>query len=261
MTPRNAPAAAALGAMMVLLLAASASGQTLRGRILDSQSGEPVMLAYVGLMQEGRNLVVAALATTEGEFSLEAPDEGSYFIYVSRTGYETLMDGVFELGKGGVFDVQIGLKPAPIALEPFVVEARGPMNALEAHGFYDRAVSGRGTFMIREEIQRVAIDRISDAFRQIPRLDVDVSRPLIGGPQVMQNPAIWVWRGGQQCSPTVYVDRHMIAPGTGGAVRLDDFVTPAEVDAIEVYTRPSEVPVGFDEINNCGVILIWTRTR
>lgn len=255
---------AAMGAASIalcVLLAAPLGAQTLRGRILDSTSGEPVMLAYVGLMAEGRNLVVAGLASTEGEFALEAPDEGSYFIYVARTGYETLMDGVFELGDGGVFEVQIGLKPAPIAIAPVTVEARGPVNALEAHGFYDRAVSGRGTFMIREDIQRVAVDRLSDAFRQIPRLDVDTSRPLIGGPDVMQNPAIWVWRGGQQCAPTLYIDRHVVASGATGAVRLDDYVTAPEVDAIEVYTRSSEVPVEFDEINNCGVILIWTRTR
>jgi hypothetical protein len=141
------------------------------------------------------------------------------------------------------------------------VETRGNLNALERNGFYDRAISGRGTFLIREQIERVAIDRISDALRQIPRLDIDTSRPLIGSPDVMQSPAIWVWRAGQQCSPTVYVDRHVIASGASGPVRLDDYVTAPEVDAIEVYTRSSEVPVGFDEINNCGVILIWTRTR
>ena len=47
----------------------------------------------------------------------------------------------------------------------------------------------------------------------------------------------------------------------GRAVRPDDYITAMEIDAIEVYTRPSEIPLGFDEINNCGVILIWTRTR
>ena len=36
---------------------------------------------------------VAALATTEGQFELTAPDGGYYFLYVSRTGYETLVDG------------------------------------------------------------------------------------------------------------------------------------------------------------------------
>lgn len=236
--------------------------QTLRGRILDSVTGEPVMLAYVGLITDGESMAVAGLADTDGSFEVQAPDPGEYYIYISRTGYETLMDGVFELGDGGVFDVQIGLKPLPIELEEVVVEAaQGPMSFLEANGFYDRAIDGRGVFMIREEIERVAIDRVTDAFRRIPLLDIDESRPLIGGPGVMQNPEIRIVRNGQYCSPTLYIDRHMVASGAGQGVRPDDYVTAIEIDAIEVYTRPSEVPVGFDEINNCGVILIWTRTR
>ena len=249
-------------ALALLTSSGAADAQTLRGRILDSQSGEPVQLAYVGLLEEGRDMVVAALADTEGVFELDAPEEGSYFVYVSRTGYESLMDGVFELGEGGVVDVQIGRKAKPIELDAVVVETRaGSLNFLERNGFYDRAITGQGSFMIREEIERVAIDRVSDALRQIPRLSIVVDRPLVGSPRVMQSPEIRVWRGGQQCSPTLYVDRHVVASGVGGAVRPDDFVTPVEIDAIEVYTRSVEIPVGFDEINNCGVVLLWTRTR
>ena len=64
-----------------------------------------------------------------------------------------------------------------------------------------------------------------------------------------------------ECSPTFYLDRHVIAMGGDQVVRPDDFVTPAEVEAIEVYTRPSEIPTGFDELTNCGVVLMWTRVR
>lgn len=239
-----------------------ADAQTLRGRILDSVTREPVMLAYVGLITEGESMTVAALADTDGVFQITAPDPGQYFVYISRTGYETLMDGVFELGEDGVFDVQIGLKPLPIELEEVVVEAEsGPMSFLERHGFYDRAIDGRGVFMIREDIERASIDKVTDVFRRIPMIDVDASRPLVGGPQVFQNPRVRVVRNGQYCSPTLYIDRHVVHSGALDAVRPDDYITVTEIDAIEVYTRPSEVPLGFDELNNCGVILIWTRTR
>jgi len=239
-----------------------ADAQTLRGRILDSVTREPVMLAYVGLITEGQSMTVAALADTDGVFQITAPDPGQYFIYISRTGYETLMDGVFELGEDGVFDVQIGLKPLPIELAEVVVEAEsGPMSFLERQGFYDRAIDGRGVFMLREEIERTSIDKVTDVFRRIPMLDVDESRPLVGGPQVFQNPRVRVVRNGQYCSPTLYIDRHVVHSGAIGAVRPDDYVTATEIDAIEVYTRPSEVPLGFDELNDCGVILIWTRMR
>jgi carboxypeptidase family protein len=249
------------------LLAASLTGvlptsaQTLRGRIVDSVSGEPVMLAYVGLLAEGQDMVVAALANTAGEFEVTAPEEGGYFLYISRSGYETLMDGVFDLGEGGVFDLQVGLKPTPIVLDELVVESGRSTSPLEKNGFYDRAIIGLGTMIMREEIQRRAIDNITDVFRNIPRIDIDESRPLTGSPDIMRNPAIWVWRGSRRCAPTLYIDRHVVAAGGNNAVRPADYVTPTEVEAIEVYTRSSEVPLGFNEITNCGVVLVWTRTR
>lgn len=254
---------AGLAVMAQVVAASGADAQTLRGRVVDSQTGEPVMLAYVGLLQEGQDMVVAALASSDGEFEVTAPEAGGYFLYISRTGYETLMDGVFELGDGGTFDLQVGLTPAPIAIdEDLVVESqRASVNPLEANGFYDRAIMGMGTLLIREQIQRMAIDKVSDAFRNIPRLDIDESRPMTGSPDVMANPAIWNWRGGRRCSPTLYIDRHVVAAGGTMTVRPDDYMTPSEVEAIEIYTRSSEVPVGFDEITNCGVVIVWTRLR
>lgn len=244
------------------ITATSVDAQTLRGRILDAESGEPVMLAYVGLLAEGQEMVVAALASSDGDFEVTAPEAGGYFLYIARQGYQTLMDGVFELGDEGVFDLQIGLKPAPVELSEITVEAeRRYVNPLEENGFYDRAVMGFGTLLIREEIERRAIDKVSDALRNIPRLSIDASRPLTGSPDVMRNPAIWNDRGGRRCAPTLYVDRHMVAVGGQQAVRLDDYTTPTEVEAIEVYTRASEIPVGFDEVSNCGIILVWTRLR
>ncbi|MDE0899692.1 MAG: carboxypeptidase-like regulatory domain-containing protein [Longimicrobiales bacterium] len=249
-------------AVAYAFLAVPAGAQTLRGTIVDSDSGEPVVLAYVGLLAEGQEMVVAALANMVGEFEVTAPSAGGYFLYVSRTGYETLMDGVFDLGEGGEFNLQVGLRPAPIELEEVVVESSTrSLSSLEQNGFYDRAIMGLGTLMIRDEIERRAIDKVSDVFRMIPRLEIDDSRPLTGSTDVMRNPAIYNWRGGRKCSPTLYIDRHVVNAGGDYPLRPDDYMTASEIEAIEVYTRTSEVPVGFDEITSCGVILVWTRTR
>lgn len=238
-----------------------ASAQAVRGRVLDSATRDPVALAYVGLMAGEGQMVVAALAAPSGVFELEAPRGGEYLLYVARAGYRTVVDGVFELEEGGVVEVQIGLTPEPIELEPVEVSAQAERTQLEIEGFYERAVTGVGTFLIREQIERTAVDRITDAFRNIPNVFVDVSRPLVGSAAVMQYPALWVNRAGRRCAPTFYLDRHVVARGGTQPVRPDDFVTPAEIEAIEVYTRTSEIPVGFDDLTDCGVILIWTRRR
>lgn len=237
-----------------------ASAQMLEGRVLDAVTGEPVLLAYVGLLEEGRNVAVEGLTDLDGAFTLEAPVGGSFFLLVRRDGYETLLEGLFELGDGGIAEVRVGLTPKPIELEAVTVETERDMNALERSGFYDRVLTAPGHFLTREEIERTGGHRIADVFRDVPRVAVDATRP-VAGPNTMQNPSIIMGREGAQCSPTLYVDRHVVATGVLEPVRPDDYVSASEVEAIEVYTRASQVPVDFDPINDCGVILIWTRMR
>jgi hypothetical protein len=258
MTTRRA---CVVAAMLCSSLPMATSAQTLRGTVLDAATGEPVMLAYVGLMAEGRNMVVAALASSSGDFVLEAPSSGSYFLYVSRAGYETLMDGLFEVGDDGVMDMRVGLTPAPIPIEPLVVESERDMSPLEAVGFYERAAIGNGRFLLAEEIERVAVERVTDAMLGIPGLLVDERRPMVGGPEVMQRPALVITRGTRRCSPTLYLDGAMVTSGALGPVRPDDYVVPREVEALEIYTRIAEVPVEYAAVDDCGVVLIWTKKR
>ena len=244
--------------------------QVIRGTVRDASTAEPVMLAYVGLLAPGRELVVAGLADSYGGFSLRAPAAGSYFLYVARMGYKSVIDGLFQVGEDGVFELQVGLTPAAIDLEDLVVEAEEQRSKLELVGFMERAAIGRGTFLIGEDIQAVALDKITDAFRNIPGLDVITAKPFVG-PESMRNPEIRIRRGGGECSPTLYVDGAIMALGSqrpeGGpdriqiGVRPDDFVTPASVEAVEIYVRPSETPIQYEAMGRCGVVLIWTYTR
>ena len=222
------------------------------------------MLAYVGLLAPGRELVVAGLADRYGSFSLNAPAAGSYFLYVARMGYKSVIDGLFQVGEDGVFELQIGLTRAAVELEDLVVEAEEQRSKLELVGFMERAAIGRGTFLIGEDIQAIALDKITDAFRNIPGLDVVTARPFVG-PEAMRNPEIRIRRGGGECSPTLYVDGAIMALGSqrpeSGPVRPDDFVMPASVEAVEIYVRPSETPIQYEAMGRCGVVLIWTYTR
>ena len=238
--------------------------QVIRGTVRDARTAEPVMLAYVGLLAPGRELVVAGLADRYGSFSLNAPAAGSYFLYVARMGYKSVIDGLFQVGEDGVFELQVGLTRAALELEDLVVEAEEQRSKLELVGFMERAAIGRGTFLIGEEIQAIALDKITDAFRNIPGLDVVTARPFVG-PEAMRNPEIRIRRGGGECSPTLYVDGAIMALGSqrpeSGPVRPDDFVMPASVEAVEIYVRPSETPIQYEAMGRCGVVLIWTYTR
>jgi len=270
------PIGARWPAALVLALCAWTSGasisqaQVIRGTIRDARTSEPVMLAYVGLLAPGRELVVAGLADRYGSFSLHAPAAGSYFLYVARMGYKSVIDGLFQVGEDGVFELQVGLTPAAIDLEDLVVEAEERMSKLELVGFLERAAIGRGTFLIGKDIQAVALDKITDAFRNIAGLEIVTTKPFVG-PEAVRNPEIRMRRGGGECSPTLYVDGAIMALGSQRpesgpdriqrGVRPDDFVTPASVEAVEIYVRPSETPIQYEAIGRCGVVLIWTYVR
>lgn len=252
--------AIALAVLAPTLHPMDAAAQTVRGSVLDAETGEPVVFAHVGLVDEDRKLVAEDLADLGGAFTLEAPSSGSFFLWIDRDGYETLMDGMFELGRDGVAEVRVGLTPEPIELDPVTVEAVREVSRLEASGFYERVLTAPGHFLSREDIERMASSRTADLFEAVPRVKVDASRPLTG-PDVMQYPAIVMRRGTDPCSPTLYIDRHVVASGVLEPVRPDDYVSASEIEAIEIYSRAGQVPAEFDAINDCGVILIWTRIR
>jgi hypothetical protein len=243
----------------------AAHAQVIRGTIVDSETREPVVLAYVGLLAPGRELVVAGLAEFDGTFSLEAPQEGSYFLYVDRTGYRPILDGLFELGAGGELELSIGMRPEPVELTPLVVGVEGGVADLSAVGFYERRDRGFGHFIERETIERVAVDNLTDALRNIPRLQVTTPAPSAVAPTQVLSPQIFVRYGTEYCSPTLYIDGRPVVFGTTQAtrraVRPDDFVDPSEVEAVEVYTSPADTPLVYENTGGCGVVVIWTRKR
>ncbi len=243
-----------------LAMAPALDAQTLKGTVLDAVTGEPVMLAQVSLLEEGRREVAADLASLGGVFELEAPSGGVYFLFVRRDGYQTLLDGLFELGSDGVVEVRVGLTPEPIELDPVEVAAARNMTPLERSGFYDRVLTAPGVFLSREDIQRSGSSKVADIFQMVPRVEVDATRPLTG-PDVMQNPSIFMRTGAEPCFPTLYIDRHIVANGVTAPVRPDDWVNAVEIEAIEIYARASQVPPEFDSVGGCGVVLIWTRAR
>lgn len=58
------------------------------------------------------------------------------------------------------------------------------------------------------------------------------------------------------CLPEVYLDG-VPAPG---ARQIDQLITPMDIEAVEIYRSPSEVPARFTTAaSQCGVILIWSR--
>jgi hypothetical protein len=70
--------------------------------------------------------------------------------------------------------------------------------------------------------------------------------------------------GGQAsaCFPSLYLDGVLWSWGGENPTEIDRILPPEEIEAMEVYTSPQEVPARFAGVSSrCGVIAIWSKGR
>jgi hypothetical protein len=83
---------------------------------------------------------------------------------------------------------------------------------------------------------------------------VDVQQGSAGQSVIMRSTA------GTRCLPSVYIDNVRIASTADGfgESSVDLFVNPSDLEGMEVYAHPLQVPVQFAN-GRCGAIVIWTN--
>jgi hypothetical protein len=102
-----------------------------------------------------------------------------------------------------------------------------------------------GSFLTAEKIEAMHVPTIAMALAMVPGLKVAGSE---FGSRVVSS------RG---CTPSVYVDGFELH---NGDTALADMVTPELVRGVEVYLLPGTAPLRFGR-NQCGTILVWTKSR
>lgn len=220
--------------------------QIVEGWLLDSRSGWPVAMGRVSLVTDGGVEVIHTLSDTVGFFRLAGPGPGIYHIYADRMGYLSSIEGPLQLRQGEVTQVRFRLKSSPLTLDSFSVVAERRVPTLDAVGFYNRKESGGGHFIERSAIEeRLEARDLGDLFVGIPGVSVGNHGVSLRGMSSIR-------RG---CSPSVFLDGVRVQTESWEKV-----AHPMDVEAIEIYRRPSEVPAQYGgAMSGCGVILIWMR--
>ena len=98
--------------------------QEIRGRIVDSENGAPVALVGVLVLDRDRNRLTSAASDTAGFYVVEAPGSGEYVLFVQRLGYFENETPLFAVETGGVYAVDIEMRPEPFRLDPIEVVVR-----------------------------------------------------------------------------------------------------------------------------------------
>jgi hypothetical protein len=243
----------------LILTGTGLRAQTIEGRLLEAGTDSPIILGQVVLITGGGLVVDRTFTDEKGAFALWSPEPGNFFLRAEGVGYLSRVDGVFDLGEGGILSVEFRLPRAPIQLDTLMVFSEPRDTKLALLGFYDRQRVGFGHFLGPEEITRKPVFETTDFLRNIPRVRIR-QRPFGGSEVLIQGAASTSLNGGGLCYPKVVVDGNEVFRGGNEPARLDDVVRPHEVSALEIYRGPGEIPLQFGGSSSpCGVILIWTR--
>lgn len=266
--PRGRPGRVRRAALAGLWLAAlvparPAAAQAVAGRVLDFVTDSAVVLARVRLVDSAGVVLAYTVSDDEGWFLLPAPGPGRYFLHAESGFYRERADGPLVLAAGDTAFVEYRLEPDPAGLDPIIVEARSQRIALQRAGFYERQKTGLGRFVTREKIEGRNARYMSDLFEAMP--GVTLSRGQFGRREVLFRGGIRMATSGggiSACYPRVFIDGMLWALGGTTPTGLDDLIRPEEVEAVEVYRSPSEIPGQYGgAMAACGVLLIWTRVE
>lgn len=118
---------------------------------------------------------------------------------------------------------------------------------LASRGFYRRQAAGHGWFLTRSDPEVERSRTLSDVLRTVPGVNI------LGGPGAARATSN---RRVGACPLAVFVD------GLYTTIRNVDELTLEDIEALEVYRGPSEVPLAYTAPTyegTCGALLVWSR--
>ena len=225
---------------------AQAGSAQLTGTIIDASSKSAVPGADVVHVGGGRTVVTDSL----GHFTFGELPSGIVRFVVRSVGFPVHRVAI-ALTKGESLSKVIELDSSSVgrrAAQPLtgvaVTAPRPPMPRFV--DFERRRLTGRGQYLVREEIEKSGVGSLQGAMRGLRGVNVDCG----GGSGCI----IRMARAPMRCSPEYIVDE-----------RVDNIFGPdtpiRDIEGIEVYTGPSDVPGEFaGRSAGCGVIVVWTRS-
>ena len=245
--------------------AGTATAQVLRGRVMEAKSPSPIPGVFIRVLGADSLPVAQGVADDSGRFAIEIPRPGQYRIELSRIGYALRLSKLMQMAADQIYElnnIQLATEAVPVAAVPVKAESRVP--ALERNGFYARKRAGLGHYIDRAAIEKRAPRITTDLFAGVSGVRL---QPKTGGGFYI------LLRGGVTnrlregtCTPIVFLDgvpvNYAPTPGAANNVTPYDFdvLHPDDVEAIEIYRSPAEVPPQYGGAEaGCGVILLWRR--
>lgn len=201
-----------------------------------------------GALVRARGIGMQGVTGPNGVAYLQGIRSGAHEIQAGYLGYasETLH---VRVEPGRTMPVVFDLPIQPIRLAEVQVPVSAPL--LARNGFFDRRSSGFGTFVTREEIERMRPRFLSDVLRRTGGISLTPSSRGTSTARMRGASSL-----SRDCPIQYYVDGTMVA-----YFNIDE-VTPSDVEGLEIYRGAATIPPAFNKGSAmCGVVVIWTRIR
>ncbi len=212
--------------------------------------GRPLANAIVRVLGSGTQV----RSNTEGAFAIVDAGSGTQSVEARAIGYAPYRLAV-RLRDGEATQVMLRLAVQRVQLDTVRVVA-GKTLAPEVRAIERRMRSGVGTILDAQTVRERATIFVTDALRGMP--GVTISQSGGNGQEVLLRRNAGA--DGSYCPANIQVDGIRMPPSASANATLDDYVKIADIAAIEVYARVSQVPPEFYSADNqCGVIVVWTR--
>lgn len=218
-----------------------AAQTSLRGTVLSTRGG-PLSGADVRLVSDS---TVRSTTDPRGRFTLSAVPDGLVTLQVRAIGYAP---ETFDLNTTATSDVtlRVALQPlASVALGAVTTTAR-PGSSLMAD-FYTRRERESGVFLTRADLDAHNSANAIDMLRAVPGL-----RMRARGQSAMNTKVEF-----DRCrDAAVFLDGQEVKGDAGLALQMID---ARSIEAAEIYTGASRIPMAFRAVDKCAAIVVWTR--
>lgn len=233
------------------------------GTVTDHATGGPVSGAEIKL--GGLNLTT--FSREDGKFSFMNVPWGVYFLAVDHIAFAHQEQAIRIMGDRA-HEVELSLATGAIDLDPISVTVHSRQLFGALRGFEERRDRGFGYFLDKTQIANRGAVKLVELLREIPGVRVKRARAGVQeAPGRATTNALYFrncWRytpEGEVLAepPMLYVDgvKQLMIDLTRGDL---DTVLPSDIEAMEVYLGPSQIPGEFGGTDSgCGVIAIWTK--
>lgn len=242
--------------LMATMLPAAAPAQAVQGRLVGRETQAPVRGGTVHLMAADSQVVGEARTDSAGQFTLQAPRPGSYWLLGSAPGYDESETDLFAVEAQGT-RVSFVIGRSAVVLDTVTATSVGSEDRLWYGGFHQRMRENQGgRFITHEQIDRQRHVQLADLLRQVPGLEVQIGARSDFSDSRLMRVRLRQPLSFRDCWSIFYLN----------GMRVDSEavqgINPAEIEGVEIYTN-GVVPAQFNSSMGaaCGVIVIWTQAR